>query len=360
MRRQAPTRAQRRPLRRTALLATALAVATVLAACAGGTGQAADDGSGVPDRIRIGYQSIPNGDLVVKHNGWLEEALPDTQITWTRFESGGDVNTAFIAGAIDIGLAGSSPVTRGLSAPLRIPYQVAWIHNVIGDAESLVAREDTGIEDVAGLVGRKVATPFALTAHYSLLAALAENDVDPAAVTLVDLEPNDILAAWQRGDIDAAYVWSPVLDELLASGTVLTTLTEIAAAGYPTFDLGVVTTQFAQRYPEALHAWLREQDRAVALLLSDPDEAAIAIGAELNLDPDIARAQTQGLVFVPAEDQLGPDHFGTPDAPGAFADGLLASAQFLSDQNRIDEVPTLAELQAGLAVTEVHDAFAGS
>ena len=58
---------------------------------------------------------IPNGDLIVKNEGWLEEALPDTEIEWKLFDSGGSVNEAIVAGSIDIGLAGSQP---GLAWPL--------------------------------------------------------------------------------------------------------------------------------------------------------------------------------------------------------------------------------------------------
>ena len=47
-----------------------------------------------PDKITIAYQVIPNGDLVVKHEGWLEEAFPDTEIEWKLFDSGGSVNEA--------------------------------------------------------------------------------------------------------------------------------------------------------------------------------------------------------------------------------------------------------------------------
>ena len=126
---------------------------------------------------------MPNGDLVVKNQGWLEQAFPGTQITWTKFESGGDVNTAIIAGSLDLGLAGSSPVTAGLSAPLNIGYQVPWIFDVIGDAESLVVRNDSGINDISGLTGKKIGTPFASTSHYSLLAALQEAGVKPDSVS---------------------------------------------------------------------------------------------------------------------------------------------------------------------------------
>ena len=139
--------------------------------------------------IRLAYQAFPSGDLVVKNQGLLEKALPDYEITWTKFDSGASINTAFVAKSVDIAAIGSSPVARGLSAPLNIPYQVAFVLDVAGDNEALVARNGSGVTDIAGLRGKKVGTPFASTAHYSLLAALNQAGVKESEVTIVDLEP---------------------------------------------------------------------------------------------------------------------------------------------------------------------------
>ena len=188
--------------------------------------------------IRVGYQSFPSGDLIVKNNRWLEEALPDYNIKWTKFDSGADVNTAFIAKELDFGALGSSPVARGLSAPLNIPYKVAFVLDVAGDNEALVARDGININTIAELRGKRIATPFASTAHYSLLAALNQNGLSPSDVQLVDLQPQAILAAWERGDIDAAYTWLPTLDQLRKTGEDLITSRQLAKDGRPTLDLG--------------------------------------------------------------------------------------------------------------------------
>ena len=45
------------------------------------------------------------------------------------------MNEAVTAGSVDIGLAGSSPVSRGLSN--KLSYQVPWIFDVIGEAGSV-------------------------------------------------------------------------------------------------------------------------------------------------------------------------------------------------------------------------------
>ena len=172
-----------------------LAVLSVVFLAACGNGAAGGGGSPAEKIIRIAYQAFPSGDLIVKNQGLLEKALPDYRITWTKFDSGASVNTAFVATSVDIAAIGSSPVARGLSAPLNIPYQVAFVLDVAGDNEALVARNGSGVTDVAGLRGKKVGTPFASTAHYSLLAALGRAGVRESEVTIVDLEPQDIQAA---------------------------------------------------------------------------------------------------------------------------------------------------------------------
>lgn len=343
--------------------AAALAATALLATGCSSDSSASESPTGADDsapaQIRIGYQAIPNGDLVVKEEGWLEEAFPDTEIVWTKFESGGDVNTAFIAGALDFGLAGSSPVVRGLSEPNNIPYAVSWIHDVIGEAESLVASSASGVTSVEGLRGKKVATPFASTAHYSLLAALQRAGLSEADVTIVDLEPPDILAAWQRGDIDAAYVWSPTLDELKQSGAaVLATSAELAAAGFPTYDLAVVSNSFRERYPAAVQTWLQEQNRAVELVNSDPQAAAEAISRGLGISADEVAEQLHGLEFLDQQKQQSATYFGTPDAPGDFAASLLQAAEFQKAQGKIDAVPSLSVLQDGIDLANLHAAFA--
>jgi taurine transport system substrate-binding protein len=302
--------------------------------------------------LRLGYQTFPSGDLIVKNNKWLEEALPDYNIKWVKFDSGADVNTAVIAGSVDLGLAGSSPVTKGLSAPLNIPYKVLWVHDLIGENEALVARK--GITSVKALKGRKIATPFGSTSHYSLLAALDSAGLKESDVTLVDLQPQDALAAWQRGDIDAAYVWTPTLTELAAKGgKVLVTSRQIAEQGKPTADLGVVTDAFAVKHPEIVDAWLRAEDEAVKLAKSDPAKAAAAIGAELNLTPADAQKQLAQLVLLTAEEQQGADYLGKPGAPGALAGNLHDAAVFLKAQKAVDAVPDRSVFEKSLAVKEL-------
>ncbi|MDW5598006.1 ABC transporter substrate-binding protein [Conexibacter stalactiti] len=285
-----------------------------------------------PEKITIAYQAIPNGDLVVKNQRWLEQAFPDTEIEWKLFDSGGTVNEAVAARSIDIGLAGSSPVARGLSTPIE--YQVPWIHDVIGRAESLVVKDD--IASIEDLRGKKIATPLASTSHYSLLAALDRAGLSERDVEIIDAEPDDIFAAWTRGDIDGAYVWNPNLARIVADGgRVLITSEELSREGKTTYDLAVVTNDFASKHPEAVTTWVQVQDRAVRLIQDNPAEAARAIAAELNIEPADAEAQVGDLIFLTAAEQAGPDYLG-----GGVARNLFATATF---NQRLGQIPSVFE-----------------
>ncbi|WP_197383308.1 taurine ABC transporter substrate-binding protein [Mycolicibacterium mengxianglii] len=295
--------------------------------------------------IRIGYQTFPSGDLIVKNNKWLEEALSDYNIKWTKFDSGADVNTAFIADELDFGALGSSPVARGLSAPLNIGYQVAFVLDVAGDNEALVARNGSGVNTIPELKGKRIATPFASTAHYSLLAALDQAGLSPKDVSLVDLQPQAILAAWERGDIDAAYTWLPTLDQLRATGKDLITSRQLATDGKPTLDLGAVATGFAEAHPEVVDIWRQQQARALDTIHDEPDAAAKAIAAEIGLTPeDVAGQLKQGVYLTPAE-VASEEWLGTDGNPGNLAVNLESASRFLAQQQQIPEAAPLETFQ---------------
>lgn len=320
------------------LIVALLAAVLALAGCS------VDNSGQQPDKptIRIGYQSFPSGDLIVKNNKWLEEALPDWNIKWTKFDSGADVNTAFIAKELDFGALGSSPVARGLSAPLNIPYKVAFVLDVAGDNEALVARNGSGIDTIAQLRGKRIGTPFASTAHYSLLAALNQNGLSPNDVQLVDLQPQAILAAWERGDIDAAYTWLPTLDQLRAGGKDLITSRQLAKDGKPTLDLGAVADDFAAQHPDVVDIWRQQEARALQLIQRDPKAAATAIAAEIGLTPDEVAGQLRQGVYLTPEQVASPEWLGSEGKPGNIAVNLQSASQFLAEQKQI---PAAAPLQ---------------
>ncbi|MFD2885032.1 taurine ABC transporter substrate-binding protein [Pseudomonas lini] len=173
------------------------------------------------------------------------------KIDWRRFNSGPEVVTAIASGDVQIGNLGSSPLAAAASRNLPI---VAFIVSAqINAAEALVVRNGSGIDKPEDLIGKTIATPFVSTSHYSLLGALKHWGLDASKVKVVNLQPAEIAAAWKRGDIDGAFVWSPALGEIRKTGKTLTDAAQVGQWGAPTFEVWVARKDYAEKkHPEVV------------------------------------------------------------------------------------------------------------
>lgn len=297
----------------------------------------------ITSTARIAYQKIPNADLLVKDMGILEACMPKAKITWLNFASGGDVVQAYGAKSVDIGLMGSSPATIALSKPLNLPVSVVWIHDVIGSAESLVVR-DKGAKSLEDLKGKTLAVPYGSTAHFSLLQALEDVGMSSGKdVKLINLEPEKMVAAWQGNQIDAAWVWDPVLSELKKTGHVVVTSADTAEAGKPTYDLGTARTDFVKSNPEFMTQWAKAQDHAVKIIADKPKDAAESVSVELGIAPDKAAELFKGYEYLPAAQQADQDHLGAK-----LGKDLVTTANFLVAQGGIASISPPATYVAGV------------
>lgn len=329
------------------LLLVMIAGVTTHGSAAGRSEDAGGHTAAELSRVVIGYQAIPNGELVAKQLGWHEDTL-GAPVRWVQFNSGSELNAAVAAGSVDLGLGGSS--TTVVAMAQGVPARVIWIHNIIGENEALVVRNGSGIRSVSDLSGKTVAAPFGATTHYHLLTAMHLAGVDPSGVRVLDMPPTEMLAAWTRGDIDAGFVWEPTLAAMLDSGgRVLISSGELAAQGFLTGDIGIARNDFAERHPDVVVQYVRNQIRAVELIRSDPRRAAAAIAAELSLDADEARRQMDSLIFLEGREQLSADFLGSSETPGNLVDVFLETGRFLAEQDTITAAPNRSRVVDFLA-----------
>jgi taurine transport system substrate-binding protein len=172
---------------------------------------------------------------------------------------------------------------------------------------------------------------------------LSANDVQ-----LVDLQPQAILAAWDRGDIDAAYTWLPTLDQLRKTGKDLITSRQLAKDGKPTLDLGAVSDEFADAHPDVVDVWRQQEARALKVIHDDPAAAAKAIAAEIGLSPDDVAGQLEQGVYLTPEQVASPEWLGAEGKPGNIAANLQNASQFLADQKQIPSAAPLTAFQQAI------------
>ena len=289
-----------------------------------------------PDKVVIGYLNLVNAQLVTKALG-LHEKEMGVPIEWVKFGSGGDVNRAVAANQLSFGGVGNPPATIGIGRGLA--YRGIFVLNMLGPVESLVVRTSKQIEKPQDLVGKSAAAPFGSTTHYLIIVYLRGAGVDPTSVKLLDLAPSDAVAAWLRGDIDAAYVWEPSLNKMVANGgRILMDSGTMATRGYPTWDVAVVMDDFAAKYPDYVTKFVKSECAGVDFWLKKPEETAAIISKELSLPLDDARRMMQGTGVVPCDKQLTDAYLGTSKAKGKFVDTLIATATFLTEQKRLPKV----------------------
>ncbi|OCP19558.1 MULTISPECIES: taurine ABC transporter substrate-binding protein [unclassified Ensifer] len=312
--------------RRTLLVSTA---ALLLATQGLFAAQAADA------TLTIGYQPIVEPSRVPQADGTYEK-VTGAKINWQKFDGGADVIAALASGSIDIGYVGSSPLAAAASREL--PFETIFVVGLISDAEALAVK---GISKPEELAGKKIATPFVSTAHYSLLTALKHWNIDPKSVEILNLRPPEIAAAWQRGDIDGAYVWDPVLSEIKKTSTVLATSADVARWGGPTFDAWIVSKKFAEEHPDIVTGFVKVTGDAYADYRSNPDAwGATSTQAEkiarlTGAKPEDVPALLKGYYFPSLEEQAASDLLG-----GATAKAIAETSAFLLEQGKIPAVLT--------------------
>ncbi len=290
-----------------------------------------------PKKITIGYLNLVNAQLVAKALALHEKAMPGIEIEWIKIGGGGDMLRVIAGKQVDFGGLGNPP--SAIAVTRDLPVKGIFALNMLGYVEALAVKSSKGIKSVKDLAGKTVAAPFGSTTHYLLLTALRDAGVNAASVKLIDLAPNDIVPAWVRGDIDAAYFWEPNLNKAVQNGgAIMLDSGAMAKKGYPTWDVAVVMTDFAQKYPGLVAGFVKSECEAIDFWIKNPDKTAEIIAKELSLPLEDATRMMKGTEMVPCGQQIGSGYLGNTAKKGQFADTLLATATFLVEQKRLPKL----------------------
>jgi len=301
-----------------------------------------DNEQALPDEINFGILRIPNDETIAIAEGYFDKYFAEKgiEVNTTVFDSGAEANQALASGSIDFATMGNTNAITALSRELNV--EMVWLHEVLGDNEALAVKNGSGIEKVEDLKGLRVAVPFASTAHYILLNVLKEAGIEDQ-VQLLDMQTAEIVAAWERGDIQAAYSWQPTLAKLLDNGRALITSEDMAEKGYITANVEVVRKKFSDQYPHLVADFITAMAEAGDIYREDPQKAAEIVSEELGIEPEVALHQMRGTSWKTREELLSEDFFGTKENPGNFAKVMKDTSDFLQNQGSIEVSPSQEE-----------------
>jgi taurine transport system substrate-binding protein len=290
--------------------------------------------------VTIGYMGMFNPwkhaiseKLIEKETGYT--------VKWRRFDSGAKVMTAMASGSVDLASAGSSPIAAGVSRGVEI--ELVWILENIADAEALVVRDGSGITKPSDLKGKRIAVPFVSTTHFHALFALEQFGLSDKEVKLINMQPNTIAAAWQREDIDGAFIWDPVLGKIKKNGKVLISSKTLSSWGKPTFDGMVVNKEFGKENAE----FITKVIKIVGDLDSEYRDNKETFGPESPIAKSIAEISGGDIETVAGVLDL----YDFPDfttqlsctwlgcgAEGGAAMSLKSTSEFLKKEKKINDL----------------------
>lgn len=267
--------------------------------------------------------------------GWFKEEMGvkvnfrefDTGAQMTAVMASGDVQIAYSLGLIPF----SSAVTQG------VPLKVVGIADSYSEVENIVIRKGTGITSPRDLLGKTVGVPYGTTSHYKLMGIMEKFGIKQTQLQLIDMAPQDIVAAFKRKDIHAGIAWEPFFSEMLRDGYLIVSAEEIEQWGYSTFDVVAVTEDFARMKPQLITKFLKVVDDSTMYFRRQPDDSYRLIGNKAGLKPEKVKAILKGMKFYTIDEQLQSNWMGTTREKGEIVKKIKKVADFLVKQKSLDK-----------------------
>jgi NitT/TauT family transport system substrate-binding protein len=217
--------------------------------------------------FRLGYPELPSNLLIyVAQDAHLFEA-EHLGLEGTVYPTGRQALNAAMAGELDAAVPYSTPVVLAAMHGEDVAV-LTTLHRADG-LTGLAIRPGTGIRTAADLRGRRIGVTPGTSSQLTLDVVLAEGGLEASEIQSVPGQPAELMAALDRGSLDAASLWVPNL--LIATGPGSGKAKLLTAEVYS--EMSMVAGQrglLEAKRPEATRL-LRALLRAQALIRQRPE-----------------------------------------------------------------------------------------
>ena len=228
-----------------------------------------------PVRLAINLSPISALPLIAKEKGLFEKHGLDVRIS--NFSSGRQALETVIGGGADIATAAESPVTAAVFAGQKVQLLARMEYS---ELKTVVVAP--GVKDLAGLKGKRIGYTAGTGSEVYTHELLKQAKLSKDDVKLVNLRPQDMIAAAASGSIDAYNIWEPFVSNgkkaLGAKAVVLKTSNVYSE----TFNV-VLTDAYLAKNPQIAVAFLRSLLEAEAWLKANRDQAIALVGKAVGL-----------------------------------------------------------------------------
>ncbi|MDF9878693.1 ABC transporter substrate-binding protein [Cellulosimicrobium cellulans] len=333
---------------RGARLTVSLAVAGVVVAGTAACGQSSDpsgpgEGEGGLTEVTVTLNWVPYGEHAPFYYGVEQGIFEEEGIDLTIQPGNGSGNTVQQVAQrnTDFGWADTPPLANAISSGMPVRSVGVFLQTGPSSVEFFA---EQGITEPADLVGKTVGGTPGDAMYGTFPAWLELNGVDPADVTVVNVDAAGKIAALIEGKVDAIQGFhhdqAPTIENQTGE--------EVDALPFADFGMNLLGTGLVANEkliaddPELVEAMVRATSRAFLAASEDPDAAvaAMAAGAEQAPDEAVLAAQLAATI----------DLLNLEDAP---APGVNTEEQwtdtltFLSENTDFDGGTTPADFWDG-------------
>ena len=309
--------------------------------------------------IGIGTQNTTTntvtGGIVIKELKLMEKYLPTTgkyknttwKLDWQNFTSGPPVTNGMVANKLQIGMMGDYPLlVNGATGQLNRGNETQLVaiiaYNAFGSGNGVVVHKDSPYYELADLKGKNVSVPFGSAAHGMMLQAMQERGWPENFWNLVSQSPEVGTTNLQEKKIDGHGNFVPFADLLPYRGFARKIFDGVQTK-VPTFHGVVVRKDFADKYPEAVVAYIRALMEANDWVRKDPKAAMQKVEEWTKIEKEVA------YIF------LGPGGIHTldPTIKPRWLDTIKTAYGVLNKLGRVKEF----DMNAWVNETYVRQAF---
>ncbi len=254
--------------------------------------------------IGIGTQNTTTntitGGIAIKELKLMEKYLPKTgkyqnitwKLDWQNFTSGPPVTNGMVANKLQIGMMGDYPLlVNGATGQQNRGNETQLVaiiaYNAFGSGNGVVVHKDSPYYELADLKGKNVSVPFGSAAHGMMLQAMQERGWPDNFWNLVSQSPEVGTTNLQEKKIDGHGDFVPFADLLPYRGFARK-IFDGAQTKVPTFHGVVVRKDFAEKYPEAVVAYIRALMEANDWVRKDPKAAMAKVEEWTKIEKEVA------------------------------------------------------------------------
>jgi NitT/TauT family transport system substrate-binding protein len=241
--------------------------------------------------------------VAVEKGYFKEEGL---DVTLAPFTSGKAGLAAVLDSKADFATVAEIPLALAAMQGERIAI-VATFFSGARD-HKVIARKDRGIAAPLDLKGKKIGATAGTNSAFLLDLVLASVKLSRADVRLVNLKPEEMLAALTKGEVDATSTWQPtlgVLQKALGPNGVMFDGFDIQGIFTVTLNLAG-RQEFVKARPETVSKTLRALVRGSEFVRANSDEARRITSAAVGVDEALLREIWDGYRYSVRLDQSLP------------------------------------------------------